>query len=101
MVSSPRISMPQLGMEVASQEIQIPTFTIPSEYDLTLPLMGMVEVSSKVNSNYYNWEATVSAGNNTVESPSYLAQFNILADSPIELLSFSTEGNLIFILVFN
>lgn len=100
-VSSPRISMPQLGMEVASQEIQIPTFTIPSEYDLTLPLMGMVEVSSKVNSNYYNWEATVSAGNNTVESPSYLAQFNILADSPIELLSFSTEGNLIFILVFN
>lgn len=100
-VSSPHISMPQLGMELASQEIQIPTFTIPSEYDLTLPLMGMVEVSSKVKSNYYNWEATVSAGNNTAESPSYLAKFSILADSPIELLSFSTEGNLIYILVFN
>ncbi|KAK9531434.1 hypothetical protein VZT92_010860 [Zoarces viviparus] len=92
MVNSPHISMPQLGMEVASQEIQIPTFTIPSEYDLTLPLMGMVEASAKVNSNYYNWEATVSAGNNTAESPSYLAKLSIMADSPIKLLSFSTEG---------
>ncbi|XP_070781811.1 apolipoprotein B-100-like [Enoplosus armatus] len=92
MVASPRISMPQLGMDVASQEIQIPTFTIPSEYDLTLPLMGMVEVSSKVNSNYYNWEASMSAGNNPAESPSYMAKFSILAESPIKLLSFSTKG---------
>ena len=60
--------------------------------------MGMMEVSAKVNSNYYKWEATASAGNNTAESPSYLAKFNVKAESPIELLSFSTEGNLIFIL---
>uniref|UniRef100_UPI0037E98079 apolipoprotein B-100-like n=1 Tax=Semicossyphus pulcher TaxID=241346 RepID=UPI0037E98079 len=91
-VTSPRISMPQLGMEVASKEIKMPTFTIPSEYDLTLPLMGTLEVSSKVNSNYYNWEAIVSAGNNTAESPSYMAKFNIMADSPIDLLAFSAEG---------
>lgn len=97
-VTSPHISLPQVGMDISPREIQIPTFTIPSEYDLTLPLMGMVEVSAKVNSNYYNWEATVSAGNNTAESPSYLAQFNIMAESPVKLLSFSTEGNLIFIL---
>ncbi|KAL7389148.1 hypothetical protein ABVT39_027149 [Epinephelus coioides] len=92
MVSTPRISVPQLDMEFASQEIQIPTFTIPSEYDLVLPLMGMVEASAKVNSNYYDWEATMSAGNNTVESPSYLAKFRVMAESPIQLLSFSTEG---------
>uniref|UniRef100_A0A8D3B7A4 Vitellogenin domain-containing protein n=1 Tax=Scophthalmus maximus TaxID=52904 RepID=A0A8D3B7A4_SCOMX len=91
-VTSPHISLPQVGMDISPREIQIPTFTIPSEYDLTLPLMGMVEVSAKVNSNYYNWEATVSAGNNTAESPSYLAQFNIMAESPVKLLSFSTEG---------
>ncbi|XP_035534608.1 apolipoprotein B-100-like [Morone saxatilis] len=91
-VSTPSVSMPQLDMEFPSKEIQIPTFTIPSEYDLTLPLMGMAEVSAKVNSNYYNWEATASAGNNTAESPSYLAKFNIQADSPIKFLSFSTEG---------
>lgn len=91
-VTSPRISMPQVGMDFDPQEIQIPTFTIPSEYDLTLPLMGMVEVSAKVNSNYYNWEGMLSAGNNTELSPSYQATFNVMADSPVKLLSFSAKG---------
>lgn len=93
MVTSPHISVPQLGLILAPQKIQIPTFTIPSEYDLTLPLMGMVEMSAKVNSNLYNWEAMVSAGNNSEDSPTYLARFTVMADSPIKLLSFSTEGN--------
>lgn len=98
MVTFPRISVPQVGMDLPPQEIPIPAFTIPSEYDLTVPLMGMVEVSAKVNSNYYTWEAMISAGNNTEESLSYLARFSVMADSPIKLLSFSTEGNFIFIL---
>ncbi|XP_060946991.1 apolipoprotein B-100-like [Limanda limanda] len=91
-LTSPHISLPQVGMNIVPQQIQIPTFTIPSEYDLIMPLMGMVEVSAKLHSNYYNLEATVSAGNKTVESPSYLAQFSIMAESPVKLLSFSTEG---------
>lgn len=88
-------------MEVASKEIQIPPFTIPSEYDLTMPLMGMVEVSAKVNSNYYKWEAAISAGNTTADSSSYEAKFNAVAESPIEILAFSAEGNsnlIIFVL---
>lgn len=92
-VTTPRIFVPQVGMEVASKEIQIPTFTIPSEYDLTVPLMGMMEVSTKVNSNYYNLDATLSAGNNTVDSSSYEAKFTMVAESPIEILAFSAEGN--------
>ncbi|KAK2890072.1 hypothetical protein Q8A73_018372 [Channa argus] len=92
MMTSPRITVPQIGMDFASQQIHIPTFTIPSEYDLTLPLMGMVEVSAKIKSNYYNWEATVSGGNNTAESLSYLVKFSAMAESPINLLSFSSEG---------
>lgn len=92
-VTTPRILVPQVGMEVASKEIQIPAFTIPSEYDLTVPLMGMVEVSAKVNSNYYKWEATLSAGNSTVDSSSYEAKFIAVAESPIEILAFSAEGN--------
>ncbi|XP_026174369.1 apolipoprotein B-100-like [Mastacembelus armatus] len=92
MVTSPRISVPQVGMDFAPQEIQIPTFTIPSEYELTLPLMGMLEVSAKLNSNYYKWEGTASAGNNTAQSPTYQAKFSVKADSPINVLSFSAEG---------
>lgn len=96
---TPHMSVPQMGLELSPREIKIPTFTIPTEYDLCLPLMGMVDVSAKVNSNYYNWEGMVSAGNNTAESPSYLAKFKVMADSPIELLSFTSEGNLSFLYV--
>ncbi|XP_029903069.1 apolipoprotein B-100-like [Myripristis murdjan] len=92
MFNTPHILVPQVGLEVTPRKIQVPTFTIPSEYDLTLPLMGMVEMSAKVKSNYYNWEGMVSAGNNTVESPSFSASFKIMADSPIELLSFTSDG---------
>lgn len=92
-VTTPRIFVPQLGMEVAKMEIQIPAFTIPSEYDLTVPLMGMMEMSAKVNSNYYNWEATISAGNKTADSSSYEAKFNTVVESPIKILAFSAEGN--------
>jgi len=88
----PQMSLPVLGLELDSRQIPIQTFTVPSEYDLTLPLMGMVDVAAKVNSNYYNWEGMASAGNNTIDSPSYLAKFKVMADSPIELLSFTSEG---------
>jgi len=87
----PHMSLPVLG-ELDSRQIPIQTFTIPSEYDLTLPLMGMVDVAAKVNSNYYNWQGMATAGNNTIDSPSYLAKFKVVADSPIELLSFTSEG---------
>ncbi|XP_068610219.1 apolipoprotein B-100-like [Brachionichthys hirsutus] len=92
MIATPQIAVPQLGMELTSNEIRIPAFTIPSKYVVTLPLMGMLEASAKVSSNYYKWKATASAGNNTEDSPDYMAKFNMLADSPIQLLCFSTAG---------
>lgn len=97
-VTSPRIFVPQLQLDLAPREIPIPRFIIPSEYDLTLPLLGLMEASAKVSSNYYDWEAVLTAGNNTVESPEYVAKFSIMAESPIRPLSFSAEGNLDFVL---
>ncbi|XP_041832055.1 apolipoprotein B-100-like [Melanotaenia boesemani] len=92
-ITSPQISLPQLEFELAPQKIQIPSFTIPSDCDLTLPLLGMMEVSAKVNSNFYDWEGMIIAGNSTLDSPSYVAKISIMAESPIKLLSFSAEGN--------
>ncbi|KAM4712808.1 apolipoprotein B-100-like [Anableps anableps] len=91
-VRIPGFFVPQLELEVDPWEIQIPSFTIPSERDVTLPLMGLLEVSAKINSNYYDWEGLITAGNNTAESPEYVARFSVMAESPIKLLSFSTEG---------
>ncbi|XP_041951597.1 apolipoprotein B-100-like [Alosa sapidissima] len=92
-VRTPELSVHQVGLMVHSQEFTVPAFSIPSEYDLTLPLFGMAEVSAKVNSNLYNWEATISAGNDSVEAPAYVAKYRIAADSPIDILSYTTEGS--------
>lgn len=97
-VTSPRIAVPQLEVDFAPREVPIPRFTIPAEYDLTLPLLGLMEASAKVNSNFYDWEGVITVGNNTAESPEYVAKFSVMAESPIRLLSFSAEGNLYFIL---
>ncbi|KAL2082664.1 hypothetical protein ACEWY4_022482 [Coilia grayii] len=91
-LSTPELNVRQFGLMVPSQQFTIPAFSIPSEYDLTLPLFGMAEVSAKVNSNVYNWEAIISAGNDSVEAPAYVAKYRITADSPVEILSFTTEG---------
>uniref|UniRef100_A0A8C8CZK7 Vitellogenin domain-containing protein n=1 Tax=Oncorhynchus tshawytscha TaxID=74940 RepID=A0A8C8CZK7_ONCTS len=91
MLTTPHLSVPQVGLELASKKVQVPTFSIPNDYKLTVPLFGMVEVSAKVNSNYYNWEGMVAGGNNSVEGPSYIAKFKVVADSPIELLTFTSE----------
>ncbi|KAL0965050.1 hypothetical protein UPYG_G00276120 [Umbra pygmaea] len=91
-LTTPLLSVPQVGLELPSKEFQVPTFSIPNNYDLSVPLFGMVELSAKVNSNFYTWEGMVSGGNNSVDTPSYIAQFKVAADSPNKLLAFQSEG---------
>ncbi|CAB1335350.1 unnamed protein product [Coregonus sp. 'balchen'] len=81
-LSIPAIDVPEIGWMVPANEIHIPTFTIPHSYGFMLPLLGLAEVTSKVNSNFYNWEGSISGGNNTVDVPSYIAQFKVTAQSP-------------------
>ncbi|KAJ8356213.1 hypothetical protein SKAU_G00190070, partial [Synaphobranchus kaupii] len=94
-VTIPRLFVPKIGLDIPSTEISIPTFSIPPSYELPLPLIGMAEVSAKVNSNFYNWEGSVSGGNNTVDTPSYIAKYQIMANSPLDLLSYKTEGTVL------
>ncbi|KAJ8274954.1 hypothetical protein COCON_G00095790 [Conger conger] len=94
-VTTPRLSMPKFGLEIPSKEISIPSFSIPPSYELQLPLIGMAEVSTKLNSNFYSWEGKVSGGNNTLDTPSYIAMYQVMADSPLDLLSYRTEGTVL------
>ncbi|XP_033846420.1 apolipoprotein B-100-like [Periophthalmus magnuspinnatus] len=91
-VTIPRVNVPQINMDFSSKDISIPTFTVPIEYELTVPLMGKMEMTTKMESNLYNWEAMVAVGNYTEESPSYKAEYNIRGEGPIKLLSFSNAG---------
>ncbi|XP_064809610.1 apolipoprotein B-100 isoform X1 [Oncorhynchus masou masou] len=91
-LSIPAIDVPEIGWMVPANEIQIPTFTIPRSFDIVLPLLGLAEVTSKVNSNFYNWEGSISGGNNTVDVPSYIVHFKVKAQSPVSPLAYRLEG---------
>ncbi|XP_016110732.1 apolipoprotein B-100-like [Sinocyclocheilus grahami] len=92
-VATPELVMPQISVMLPSKRFNLPTFSIPSSYDLSMPLLGMVEVSAKVNTNFYDIEAFFSGGNNTVNEPSYITSYKVVANSPVELLAFTVEGS--------
>uniref|UniRef100_A0A673JJC8 Apolipoprotein B-100-like n=1 Tax=Sinocyclocheilus rhinocerous TaxID=307959 RepID=A0A673JJC8_9TELE len=91
-MATPELAMPQIGVMLPSKPFNLPTFSIPTSYDLSMPLLGMVEVSAKVNTNFYDIEAVFSGGNNTVNELSYIASYKVVANSPVELLAFTVEG---------
>lgn len=93
-LSIPNINLPILGVHIPAKNYPVPTFTIPTSLDFTIPLLGLVEASTKINSNLYNWEATISGGNNTIDVPSYIAQYKVMAQSPFNPLSYKIEGKI-------
>lgn len=91
-LTTPNLVVPQLGLEVASIRIPLPEIFVPERLSVSLPLMGMAEVSSKLSSNFYDMEATASAGRELDEKPSYSAKIEVTGTSPVDLLSFKVEG---------
>ncbi|KAM6969587.1 apolipoprotein B-100 [Tautogolabrus adspersus] len=91
-LSMPAIDVPAIGLYVPAKNYPIPSFTIPLTLDFTVPLLGLAEASTKINSNFYSWEGLASGGNNTVDVQSYMAQYKAIAQSPFNLLSYKLEG---------
>ncbi|XP_063186625.1 apolipoprotein B-100 [Chroicocephalus ridibundus] len=93
-VKTPPLVMESMGISVPSQEYRIPTFTIPESYPLRVPLLGTLEVSANVYSNYYNWSAAYTLANSTTEKASGIrTTYTTNADSVFELLSYSVKGS--------
>ena len=85
--------MPQIGLYVPANDYPLPSFSVPPSLDLTVPLLGLAEISTKVQSNFYSWEGSVVGGNDTAnDAPSYVAHFKSVAESPLNLLSYRLEG---------
>ncbi|CAN9502027.1 unnamed protein product [Ophioblennius macclurei] len=91
-LSVPAVDLPEIGLRIPANIIQLPTFTVPLALNLAVPLLGLAEASTKINSNFYSWEGSVAGGNNTVDVPSYVAQYKAMAQSPFCLLSYKLEG---------
>ncbi|NXJ45697.1 APOB protein, partial [Spizaetus tyrannus] len=93
-VKTPPLVMESMGISVPSQEYRIPTFTVPESYPLRVPLLGTLEVSANVYSNYYNWTAAYTLANTTTEKASGIrTTYTTNADSVFELLSYSVKGS--------
>ncbi|XP_061609496.1 apolipoprotein Bb, tandem duplicate 1 [Phyllopteryx taeniolatus] len=92
-LTTPHLSLPEFGMEIVSMEIPIPELFVPESLTLTVPLFGKTEVSTQMKSNLYNIEASMAAGKDVVETPSYSAKFDVKGTSPFEILAVKLEGS--------
>ncbi|XP_077096389.1 apolipoprotein B-100-like [Siphateles boraxobius] len=90
-LSTPNLIVPHLGLEFVSASVNLPEFFIPGSVSLSVPTLGLVELSGKLNSNFYNLEAAVSAARDPAES--YSAKFEVTGTSPVDLLSIKVEGS--------
>ncbi|XP_076833977.1 apolipoprotein B-100 [Brachyhypopomus gauderio] len=93
-LTTPPLNVPFLGLDVPRTKQRIPSFTIPYSWDFSLPDIGLAELTAKVNSNFYDWEASVSGGDYTVDVnvPSYIANYKVMASCPVTPLSYKIEG---------
>ncbi|XP_051468946.1 apolipoprotein B-100 [Apus apus] len=93
-VKTPPLVMESMGISVPSQEYRIPTFTIPESYPVLVPLLGTLELSANLYSNYYNWTAAYTLANSTTEkAASIKTTYTNNADSVFELLSYRVKGS--------
>lgn len=92
-LTTPGVSLPQFGLEIVSMEIPIPELVVPESLTLSIPLFGKAEVSTLMRSNLYDMEASMAAGKDVVETPSYSAKFDVKGTSPIDILSVKIEGS--------
>ncbi|XP_027140083.1 apolipoprotein B-100 [Larimichthys crocea] len=92
-LTTPHVSLQQFGLEIVSMEIPIPDLVVPESLTLSIPLFGKTEVSALMRSNLYDMEASMAAGKDVVETPSYSAKFDVKGTSPLDILSMKIEGS--------
>nr|XP_061806662.1 apolipoprotein B-100-like [Nerophis lumbriciformis] len=92
-LTTPHLSLPEFGLEISSMEIPLPELFVPERLTFTVPLFGKAEVSTEMKSNLYELEASIAAGKDVVETPSYSAKFDVKGTSPFEILSAKMEGS--------
>ncbi|XP_031178307.1 apolipoprotein Bb, tandem duplicate 1 [Sander lucioperca] len=92
-LTTPSVSLPEFGLEIVSIQIPIPELVVPESLTLSIPLFGKAEISTLMRSNLYDMEASMAAGKDVVETPSYSAKFDVKGTSPLDILSIKIEGS--------
>ncbi|XP_036882362.2 apolipoprotein B-100 [Manis javanica] len=92
-IRTPALNFKPVGFYLPSREFHVPTFTIPKSYKLEMPLLGVLDLSTNIYSNLYNWSASYTGGNTSTNHLSLQAQYHMKADSVVDLLSYSVQGS--------
>ncbi|KAL1783421.1 apolipoprotein B-100 [Sigmodon hispidus] len=92
-VRTPALNFKSVGFHLPSQVFQLPAFTIPKIHQLQVPLLGVLDLSTNIYSNLYNWSASYTGGNTSKDHFSLRAQYRMNADSAIDLFSYSVQGS--------
>ncbi|XP_045142529.1 apolipoprotein B-100 [Echinops telfairi] len=92
-VRTPALHFKSVGFQLPSQEFRIPTFVIPKVYLLRVPLLGVLDLSTNVYSNAYNWSASFTGGNTSTDHFGLKAQYLMRAMSAVDLFSYSVQGS--------
>ncbi|XP_066091149.1 apolipoprotein B-100 [Saccopteryx bilineata] len=92
-IQTPLIYLPFLGLYQPVRVFQVPNFTIPELYELQVPLLGVLDLSTNIYSNLYNWSASYTGGNTSTDHLSLQARYHVKADSAVDLLSYSVQGS--------
>ncbi|XP_077008302.1 apolipoprotein B-100 [Tamandua tetradactyla] len=92
-VRTPELTFKSVGLHLPSRELHIPTFTIPKLYQLKVPLLGVLDLSTNIYSNLYNWSASYTGGNTSTDHFSLQARYQVKAASVVDVLSYSLQGS--------
>ncbi|KAB0402813.1 hypothetical protein E2I00_014757 [Balaenoptera physalus] len=92
-IRTPALNLHPVGFHLPSQEFQVPAFTIPKLYQLRVPLLGVLDLSTNTYSNLYNWSASYTGGNTSTDPLSLQAQCHVKADAVVDLLSYHVQGS--------
>ncbi|KAF4099959.1 hypothetical protein G5714_020085 [Onychostoma macrolepis] len=92
-LSTPNLIIPHLDLEFEATTINLPEVSIPVSMSLSVPTLEMAEMSGKLNSNFYNLEAAVSAARDPSADLRYSAKVEFTGTSPADLLSLKVEGS--------
>ncbi|XP_072506046.1 apolipoprotein B-100 isoform X2 [Notamacropus eugenii] len=93
---TPALDLQALGIQWPARDFRLPPLTIPESYPLRVPLLGVLELSTNIYSNLYNWSASYTGGNtttDTAEHVSFQARYHMKADSALDLFSYSLQGS--------
>ncbi|TRY86749.1 hypothetical protein DNTS_004239 [Danionella cerebrum] len=92
-ISTPKLMVPELGLEFDSKTMHLPEVFIPAEVIVAVPIFDSLEVSGKLSSNIYDVETSLSAVREPGADASYSAKVEFSGTSPAELFSLNLEGS--------